>query len=345
MIQDGAWGAVEVAGARVAPGQRVRAAIAIAELATQQSVGLPLLIQRGRAPGRTLLVTAAIHGDELVGIEICARLLARAELSRMAGMLILAPVANVFGFLNRDRYLPDRRDLNRSFPGSAKGSLAGRIASALMKEVVCEADALVDLHSAAIHRTNAPQVRADLDHPGCAVLAEAFAAPLLVHAETRPGSLRACATARGVPAIVYEAGEALRIEEPDVRAGLDGVLRVMAHLGMIDAAPPPDGPVATLHDSTWLRAPGAGIVRRPVACGARVRAGEPLCVVAGPLGEDPAILEAPRDGFVIGRATTPVVNQGDALFHLAWAERDGPIPDEDGDDASAEPLLWSGGRA
>jgi predicted deacylase len=285
-----------------------------------------------------LFVSAAVHGDEVVGVEIVRRLLRLSQLGAIAGTLLAVPIVNSFGFLGHSRYLPDRRDLNRSFPGSPSGSMAARLAHAFRTEILGRSDYGIDLHSAAIHRANLPQVRISPGQPEALDLARAFAAPVTLTSRMRDGSLRATARALGKTVILYEAGEGLRIDEPSVRAGLAGILRVMAHLGMIPAGAAPRARTATLHcgSSDWLRAPAAGLLHLRAGLGETVAVGQALASISDPFGEAEADLITPKAGIIVGRAHLPLVNEGDALFHLADLPEglDGDagtldIPDED----------------
>jgi predicted deacylase len=265
-----------------------------------------------------IFICAAIHGDELNGVEIIRRLLKRKILHSMRGTLIAVPIVNVHGFLDQSCYLPDRRDLNRSFPGSRRGSIAARMANTFITEIVAKAECGLDLHTGAINRSNLPQIRANLDDDRNLELAKKFGAPVIIDSTIRDGSLRGCAAERGIPLLVYEAGEALRFDDIAIRAGLRGIIRVMRHLGML-----PDGTATkplepVIADSTsWVRAPASGIVNRKVELGTRVVSGQPLAVIGDPLGEGQESASAPFDGIVIGRSNLPLAHEGDALFNVA----------------------------
>ena len=208
----------------------------ITRLVTGSDVSLPVRVIHGREDGPTIWVDAAIHGDEVVGVEVIRQVMADLDPRTFRGTLIAVPIVNVLGFMTGDRYLPDRRDLNRSFPGSARGSLAGRIAHLFMHEVVAKCEVGIDLHTGSDRRSNLPQVRADLDDDRTRALAEAFAAPVMLHARIRDGSLRHAARERGATVLLYEAGENLRFDDYAIDAGVAGVRRVLAALGMTDAA-------------------------------------------------------------------------------------------------------------
>lgn len=312
---------VEIGGTAIAPGERRSLQLPVAELYNSAPVHMPVEVVRGRRDGPTLFVCAAVHGDEINGVEIIRRLLRNSALQRMRGTLIAVPIVNVQGFLSMSRYLPDRRDLNRSFPGSERGSVAGRLAWMFAQEIVAKSDCGIDLHTGAIHRSNLPQVRANLSDPETAALAAAFAAPVMLDANLRDGSLREHAAQQGIPMLLYEAGEALRFDETAIRAGVRGVLNVMRCLGMLArgrAKAAAEPLVAT--SSYWQRAEQSGILRCHVGLGARVKKGQLLATISDPFGHEELALSSRSAGLVIGRSNLPLVNEGDALFHIARFE-------------------------
>ncbi len=311
-----------IANHEVAPGTRNRLKIRVASDVTGSDMDLPVEVLCGREPGPRLFVSAAIHGDEINGVEIIRRVLKTLSVRRLRGSVVAVPIVNVFGFIGQSRYLPDRRDLNRSFPGSASGSLASRLAYTFLKEVVERSTHGIDLHTAAVHRKNLPHIRACLDDEETMNLAQAFGTPLVVNADLRDGSLRAAVADLGIPILVYEAGEALRFDETSIRAGVRGVKSVMKHLGMLPSKESSNTtrPLTAL-STTWVRAPVSGIVRPNVKLGNLVSEGDRLAAIAGPLGARDTIVTAPKKGIVIGKAELPLVNEGDALFHLAMFDR------------------------
>lgn len=335
------------AGHTIGPGQRRRIEIPIARLSFGAPVSLDAEIVVGKKPGPVLFVTAAIHGDEINGVEVISRLSRVRALSRLRGVLIMIPVVNVFGFMAQSRYLPDRRDLNRSFPGSPGGSLAGQIANAMMEHVIAPADFGIDLHTGAIHRRNLPQIRANLEDERLKALALAFGAPVAMDASLLEGSLRHAAHEQGVPVMTYEGGEALRFDERSIRAGTNGVLRVMQELGMLGAIHKPLKKKPSIaRSSKWLRAPSAGVLRTEVKLGAEVREGAELGYVAGPFGDEPEAVIADRDGIVVGLSALPVVNRGDALFHVAQVRDAGATVkqiDAFAEEMMQSPNLWDNG--
>jgi predicted deacylase len=236
----------------------------------------------------------------------------------MRGTLLAVPIVNVHGFLDQSRYLPDRRDLNRSFPGSRKGSVAARMAHTFMHEIVDKADFGIDLHTGAINRANLPQIRGNLDDDATLQLAKAFGAPVIVNSNVRDGSLRQCAADQGMPMLIYEAGEALRFDELCIRAGLRGTFNAMRHIGMLPLSKKTRPVSPVLADSTsWVRAPESGIVVPRVELGSRVMMGQLLAVIGDPVSNKEVQVVAPFDGIIIGQSKLPLAHEGDALFNVA----------------------------
>ena len=309
-------------GVEIAPGRRADIDLPITDLSTHTPITMPVQVVHGRRDGPCLFVCAALHGDEINGVEIIRRLLQQGALKRLRGTLIAVPIVNVPGFLAQSRYLPDRRDLNRSFPGSSGGSLAARLARLFLTEIVDQATHGIDLHTAAIHRDNFPQIRGNLEDEGTERLARAFGVPVVINTGFREGSLREAASDRGVPVVVYEAGEALRFDEGSIRAGVKGIIRVMRALEMLSAPKRAAAPRAPLviRSTTWVRAPQSGLIRTVKALGGQVKTDELLGAIADPFGDNEIEIRAPADGIVIGRSNLPLVHEGDALFHIARHE-------------------------
>ncbi|HWJ08694.1 MAG TPA: succinylglutamate desuccinylase/aspartoacylase family protein [Nocardioides sp.] len=304
---------------RVRAGSTKEVELPITRLVTGGDVSLPVRVVHGREDGPTVWVNAAIHGDEVIGVEVIRQVMATLSARTFRGTLVAVPVVNVLGFMTGDRYLPDRRDLNRSFPGSARGSLASRIAHLFMTEVVSKCDVGLDLHTAADRRANLPQIRADLDDPRTRALAEAFGAPVMLHARLRDGSLRQAARDRGATVLLFEAGEALRFDEDAIAVGVRGVRRVLATLGMIHDEPVDDAPVEVVESraSSWVRSRGTGILHLEVHLGEWVEAGQRLGGLSDTFGRRVRLVHADRPGIVIGLTRAPIVNAGDALVHVA----------------------------
>jgi predicted deacylase len=321
-------GRIEIGGAALEAGSRRTVEIQLPLLYTHTPVVMSVEGIRGRRDGPCLFVSAALHGDEINGVEIIRRLIRSAALKHLRGTLLAVPVVNVYGFVRKSRYLPDRRDLNRTFPGSEKGSLTSRLAYVFMEEIVRKADFGVDLHTGAVHRENLPQIRAGFDEDGLVErLAKAFGSPVILNADLREGSLRDAACRAGVPVIVYEGGEALRFDELAIRAGVRGVLGVMRELEMLRRTPgrarPRRAEPVVARSSQWVRASQSGILRAVRPLGARVKKGELLGWIADPLGGNEEPVEAPAAGIIIGKVNLPLVNEGEALYHIArFAEPD-----------------------
>ncbi len=315
----------EIGHVRVRAGRTQSVSLPITRLVTGADVELPVRVVHGREEGPTVWVDAAIHGDEAVGVEVVRQVVAGLDPKTFCGTLIAVPIVNVLGFSAGQRYLPDRRDLNRSFPGSPRGSLAGRIAHLFMTEVVDKCEVGIDLHTGSDRRTNLPQVRADLEDPRTRALAEAFAAPVMLNAKLRDGSLRYAARERGATVLLYEAGEAWRMDRWAVDAGVLGVRRVLAALGMTEpVAEDPPAPSAVSFRSGWVRARGTGMLHLEVALGERVERGARLGGLFDSLGKRVRLVHADRSGIVVGRTEAPLVNSGDAVVHIAEVEEPTP---------------------
>ena len=303
---------------QINPGERVNVDLPVADLYTSTSLSMPVQVICGRHSGPVLFVSAAIHGDELNGVEIVRRLLKRKILRSIRGTLLAVPIVNVHGFLDQSRYLPDRRDLNRSFPGSAKGSIAARLAHTFTQQILSKADFGIDLHTGAINRSNLPQIRANLDDAETLAFANAFGAPVIINSNIRDGSLRECASERGMPMLIYEAGEALRFDETGIRAGIRGILNAMRHIGMLPQGKDKQLVTPTVARSTqWVRAGSSGIVSDKLKLGSTVNKDQRLATISDPLGDDEEKVFAPFDGIIIGRSNLPLAHEGDALFHLS----------------------------
>lgn len=280
---------------------------------------LPIRVIRGKKSGPTVFISAAIHGDELNGVEIIRRLRKLNILNKLRGTLILVPVVNVYGMMNLSRYLPDRRDLNRSFPGSAKGSLASRVAKIFYDEIVSKCDLGIDLHTASIHKSNLPQIRTNIDDENTFKLAKAFEAPVILHSELRDGSLRAVSQEKGVPILLYEAGEALRFDEQSIRIGVKGIVNVLRANEMLPKRRTKKiikTPIIT-KTSKWIRSVESGMLRTIKALGDTVVTDEVIAYIDEPLGDESFEIRSPFDGIIIGKSEIPLIQEGDAVFHIA----------------------------
>ncbi|MBT1452047.1 succinylglutamate desuccinylase/aspartoacylase family protein [Glaciecola sp. XM2] len=303
----------------IVPGSRVKLDLPVASLYTDTEVSIPVEVIRAKKPGPTVFISAAIHGDELNGIEIIRRLLATKSFKLSKGTVIAVPIVNVYGVLNQSRYMPDRRDLNRSFPGSPKGSLAGRLAHLFLDEIVSKCDYGIDLHTGAIHRSNFPQIRANLRDSETQEMARIFGVPVLLNSELRDGSLREAASELGAKVLLYEAGQALRFDELSIRAGLKGILNVLGHLGMVRKRPSRSKTVDPFiaNHSNWVRATVSGLVTDLKMLGDHVNKGEVMAHICSPTGRFVEKLIAPKSGVIIGKQNIPLVQEGDAMYHVA----------------------------
>ncbi|WP_426416193.1 succinylglutamate desuccinylase/aspartoacylase family protein [Aestuariirhabdus sp. LZHN29] len=315
----------QIGGVEVKPGETKRIELPTVRLYTDTSMGIPVYVQRGKRAGPTFFVSAAIHGDELNGVEVIGRLLKSKSLKSLSGTLIAVPIVNVYGVLSQSRYFPDRRDLNRSFPGSTRGSFAGRVANLFLKEIVSKCDYGIDLHTGAIHRSNLPQIRANLDDKETRDMARAFGVSVMVNSNLRDGSLRESASGLGVKVLLYEAGEALRFDELSIRAGYRGVINVMRHLGMLPKRRT-RSPVEPFEarESAWVRASESGFITHLKELGDYVKKGDELAVIKDPYGEVLNTVETKYEGIIIGKQNIPLVQEGEAMYHIAYFHK----PDE-----------------
>ena len=323
---------IKIGGRSIGYGERASLKLPVANLFTDAPVDLPIRVITGKKPGPVLFVSSAIHGDEIIGVEVIRRLLQSPRLDKLIkGTLVLIPIVNLFGFILNSRYLPDRRDLNRSFPGSPGGSLASRIANIVMTEIVSQATHAIDIHAGSFYRENLPQIRANTDDAETASMANAFGACVVINSDIRDGSLREAADQKGVKILVYEAGEALRFDETSAHIGVHGILGVMENLGMIRAEKRPKHakPIICNH-TVWVRAPRAGILWDRASLGMAVKPGQILAYISDPFGDDPIPILSPEGGVLIGRSNLPTANEGDGLFHIASFSKKhapGKIPD------------------
>ena len=314
--------ALHIAGNIIVPGSEARVEIPTAQLYTSAPIDMPMHVFHGKKDGPTLLVCAAIHGDELNGIEIVRQVINRPELKKITGTLIAVPIVNQLGFIHQSRYLPDRRDLNRCFPGTDYGSLGSRMAHQFKTHVVDMATHIIDLHTAAVNRTNLPQIRTDVNVPENLAMAQAFGMPVVLNTEITEGTLRQMAGQEGKFTITYEGGEALRFNDDAIKVGVNGVLNVMSYLGMLpDLAPPPQLTPTIANSSLWIRAEADGMLDNQIELGAHVKEQQLLGYVNDPFGTLRVPVTSPVNGIVIATATNPLVHQGEALYHIASFRR------------------------
>lgn len=304
---------------KVNRGERQKIFLDVGALYDYTNLSIPIEVIRGKKDGPVLFVSAAIHGDEINGVEIIKRLLHFLKRKKINGTLIVVPVVNVFGFNLKSRYLPDRRDLNRSFPGSKKGSLAKRLAYVFMKQVVEKCTHGIDFHTGSLHRSNLPQIRACLDHEETKKLALLFKAPVVINSNLRDGSLREAARKKNISMLLFEGGQALRFEEDVIKVGLKGCISVMRAIGMLPklklTKKIKDAFIAK--DSFWIRAGRSGSFRVLKKLGDTVATGETIAIVSDTFGENEFEIKTDESGIIIGISDVPLVNRGDAMFHIA----------------------------
>ncbi|RLA11329.1 MAG: succinylglutamate desuccinylase [Gammaproteobacteria bacterium] len=305
-----------ILGSEVAPSTAARLSwspeVTIAGLTTPT----PVLVINGKRPGQTLCMTAAIHGDELNGVEIIRRVMYDIDPDKLTGKLIGIPIVNIKSFQRGSRYLADRRDLNRAFPGDEHGSLAARVAYSLFNEVIVHCDALIDLHTGSFRRTNLLQVRADMSHSGVVKFTEGFDETVVVHSAGESGMLRQAAMDAGIIAVTLEAGESLRLQEDQVNQGVDSVNSLLQRQNMYSRLFSWGDPEPTYYRSQWIRANAGGILFSKVELGDRAKKNELLGVVTDPITNESTEIFAPLEGRVIGMAVNQVVMPGFAAYHL-----------------------------
>lgn len=310
----------------VPPGHKVRIELPFAHLPSGTEASLPIAVVNGRTSGPNIWVSGGIHGDEVNGVEVVRKVMRALDAKSLRGAVIAVPIVNPLGFLMRSRYVPDRRDLNRVFPGSPRGSTASRLAHLFMTEVVSHCSVGIDCHTASNHRTNLPQVRADIDDPETLRLAKAFGAPFTIKSRLRDGSLRQAATEHGIKMLLYEAGQADRFDEEAVDFGFDGVMRTLRSLGMIGGRLPAHGATRVVRRTRWVRARRGGLVEIAPRLGDRVEEGQVVARISDAFGVRPTSVKTASSGWVIARTLTPLVNPGDPLLQIATET--GPDVDE-----------------
>jgi uncharacterized protein len=309
---------IEFAGIQIQKGTNVTINLELPKL-YHSPMDLPIRVIRGKKNGPVIFISAAIHGDELNGIEIIRRFRKLSILKRLKGTIVLIPIVNIYGVMTLSRYMPDRRDLNRSFPGTKKGSLASRVAKVFFDEIVSKCDLGIDLHTAAIHKSNLPQVRTNLDNDFTYNLAKVFEAPIVLHSQLRDGSLRAEAQEKGIPVLLYEAGEALRFDETSIRIGVKGIVNILRELKMLPEVSKKKkykNPIIA-RSSQWIRSTESGVIRTIKALGDMVKENEIIAYVDEPLGDESFEIKATFDGVIIGKSEIPLIQEGDAIFHIA----------------------------
>lgn len=307
---------ITIAGTDIKLGENVKIDLNVARLPSYSMVNIPVHIYRGKEDGPVLLLMAGMHGDEVNGIEIIRRMVVDKTIFPTKGSLIVIPILNIYGFLNYSREVPDGKDVNRSFPGSNRGSLASRIAYLFMKEIFPHIDYGIDFHTGGGSRSNYPQIRCKVDIESHYQLAKIFGAPFILNAKLRDKSLRKEATLKGKPIIVYEAGESQRLDKFSIEQGILGTLRVMNHLGICDVSVSKADKSIEFNSSSWIRAHRSGLFRAFIEPGENVIRNQVIGSITDPFGDMEYKIKSKESGFVVGLSHSPVVSQGDALIHI-----------------------------
>jgi hypothetical protein len=327
---------LELLGVELPAGSSQRLSWSATELFEGVPVSTPVLVVNGALPGPTLCLTAAVHGDELNGVEVVRRVMHKLVPGKLSGAIIGIPIVNVQGFRRGSRYLPDRRDLNRYFPGNPTGSAAARIAHSLFTNIIVHCDALVDLHTGSFERANLPQIRADLRNPDVVTLTQGFGAMVILHSSPAVGTLRFAATEAGIPAVTLEAGGPSQLELKEVNHGVKGLETLISTLGMVQKRPPWSHSEPVYYSSSWVRVDSGGILLADVSLGSTVRKGDLLGTITDPMSNASSELRSPYSGRVIGMARNQVVMPGFAAFHIGIETTEAPPEARDGSIAQGQ---------
>jgi predicted deacylase len=322
---DGIANSLTILGARIHPNSNQRLSWSATELFEGVPVSTPVLVVNGKLAGPTLCLTAAVHGDELNGIEMVRRVMHNLNPDKLSGAVLGVPIVNLQGFRRGSRYLPDRRDLNRFFPGNPDGSAASRIAYSFFNEIIAHCDALIDLHTGSFERANLPQLRADLRDPDVVTLTQGFGATVILHSEPAEGTLRYAATAADIPAVTLEAGGPSELELQEVKHGVKGIETLLNTLGMVRKIRLWGEPEPVYYRSTWIRANRGGILLADVTLGSTVREGDLLGTITDPMSNASGKLYSPHSGRIIGMARNQVVMPGFAVFHVGIQTDEAPV--------------------
>lgn len=307
----------QLLGTEIKPGKGARVTLEVAKLHTNTPIQIPVIVQHARKKGPTLLLLAGLHGDEVNGTEVVRRMIKKGWHKPNYGTVICIPVFNIFGFLNLSREFPDGRDLNRSFPGSKNGSLASQFAYIFMKEIAPLADVVIDFHTGAAQRNNYPQTRCDFRYEKTKELCDIFAAPFTIDSKLITKSIRHAVTKIGKHYILFEGGKSNRIDNFIVDEAIAGTKRVMTELGIrYFDVPPPKQPSIEVTYSKWIRASNSGVLNLRIENGQKVDKGTILATIADPYGKFERSVKAPYEGYVFNVNEMPLVNKGDALFHI-----------------------------
>jgi len=311
---------LHIFGHQISKGESAKLSFSVAKLHTQNSIDIPVIIERSRQEGPTVLITAGIHGDEVNGVEVVRQLIAKGINKPKRGTIICIPLINVYGFLRMNREFPDGRDLNRVFPGSKTGSLASRVAYKLMKEIIPKIDLAIDFHTGGASRFNAPQIRITDEPPYFTELAKVFGAPFIVYSKHKKKTFRNACQQQGIPILLFEGGKSFYIDKNITNTAVNGVKRFLHHQGMLRTTfkvnKPKQNPVK-IKQSKWIRAKHSGMFTSSVRLSTFVEKGSVLGNITDPYGNFNHFIKAPNSGFIFNINESPMIYQGDAIFHIS----------------------------
>lgn len=311
---------LDILSQKIALGQSAKVSFNVAKLHTQNSIDVPVIIERSKKPGPTILITAGIHGDEVNGVEIVRQIIAKGINKPKKGTIICVPVINVFGFINMNREFPDGRDLNRVFPGNKNGSLASRVAHKLMTEIVPHADLILDFHTGGADRFNASQVRIVKNEIVLDELAQVFGAPFIYYSSNIKKSFRNSCYKLGIPMLLFEGGKSFHIDNRITNTGVNGAKRVLHHLEMLKSqfkVSTPKKQTIKIRDSKWIRARYSGMFKASVSINSHVEKGDVIGNITDPYGDFNHFVKAPNSGYIFNVNESPIIYQGDAIFHIS----------------------------
>lgn len=312
--------AISILGESILPGESKTIDMEIAKLHNTAKLKIPIIVSRSKIEGPVVLFSAGIHGDEINGVEIVRQIIAKKINRPKKGTIICIPIINMFGFINMSRQFPDGRDLNRVFPGSKKGSLAGRFAYHILTEIMPLVDYAVDFHAGGASRFNAPQIRLAPNSPELKQLADVFNAPFTLFSKNIAGSFRNASQKLNVKILLFEGGKSLDINDSVANAGVAGAKRFLSHLNMLDSrhiVEQPEEQTIYIEKSTWIRAKYSGLLHDHNTIGAFVKKGTVLATITDPFGKFEHIVKAPNDGYIINANHSPIIYQGDAIYHIS----------------------------
>lgn len=311
---------LHILGKSVKPGESAKVSFNVAKLHTQNTINVPVIIERSTKPGPTILITAGIHGDEVNGVEIVRQIIAKGINKPKKGTIICIPVINVFGFIHMDRQFPDGRDLNRVFPGGKSGSLASRVAHKLITEIVPHADLILDFHTGGAGRFNSAQIRIVKNDPRLEELAQIFGATFIYYSKNINKSFRSACSKLGIPILLFEGGKSFNIDNTITNTGVNGTKRILRHLGVLSpkfkVSYPKKSPIK-ITGSKWIRATHSGMFKADIPINSEVKKGDVLGNITDPYGSFNHFVKAPNGGFIFNLNESPIIYQGDAIFHIS----------------------------